>query len=110
MNNAYVNRSKSYSSKRRKLRVGPCIVLVIIFIMLGMLLNFVFSDSAVATDADPVIMNKVVVSKGDTLWSIVQEHYPEYDDIREAIKIVKEINNCNASINPGDILMIPAAV
>ena len=54
-------------------------------------------------------MARVVVSRGDNLWNLVQEYNPEYKgDIREAIDQVQKINGIQgANIQPGDVLMIP---
>ena len=72
-------------------------------------INFLISTNAAASNSEAIPMARVVVSRGDNLWNLVQEYNPEYKgDIREAIDQVQKINGIQgANIQPGDVLMIP---
>jgi len=49
-----------------------------------------------------------IVKKGDSLWSIVNNHYPEKYDPRDLVKKVKSYNSLNTNIiHEGDILKLP---
>ncbi|MBE9915749.1 LysM peptidoglycan-binding domain-containing protein [Paenibacillus donghaensis] len=64
----------------------------------------VFAGSA----HDEVPMEKVVVSKGDTLWEIAREYKPEGMDTRAYIQIIKKVNHLkSAGIEAGDVLSLP---
>ena len=60
---------------------------------------------------EPLEPNPVyVVSAGDTLWSIAQEHYPEADP-RKVVHAILQLNDVRPeAIRPGDILMLPREV
>lgn len=49
------------------------------------------------------------VSPGDTLWSVVTEHYPPSEDPRVAVDVIQETNDLSgAEIYPGMRLELPA--
>jgi LysM repeat protein len=51
-----------------------------------------------------------VVTPGDTLWSIVIEHYPPSEDPRVAVEAVREANGLEGyRIQPGEHLQLPQA-
>ena len=73
-----------------------------------MLVVMVFSGVAGASNDDPRVMQSITVSSGDTLWSLVSEHYDYKGDIRAAIYEVKQINGLqSANLRVGDVLLIP---
>lgn len=47
------------------------------------------------------------VEQGDTLWTIASKYTVEKQDVRRVIEIIKNLNNCDSSIYPGDWLEIP---
>ena len=47
------------------------------------------------------------VEQGDTLWTIARHYSSENHDVRRVIDMIEEINDCNATIYPGDALEIP---
>jgi hypothetical protein len=47
-----------------------------------------------------------VVRPNDTLWSIAEDYCPDGIDIREYIHEVKDANNINSNIYPGDKITI----
>lgn len=51
---------------------------------------------------------KIVISEGDTLWSIALENMPDDYDVRKMVYEIREFNNLdNATIYPGDIIKVP---
>ena len=46
-----------------------------------------------------------VVQKGDTLWSIAEEFYPEKDN-RDIVYMIKSDNMCNSNLEIGQVLKI----
>jgi LysM repeat protein len=49
------------------------------------------------------------VEPGDTLWSVVVEHYPPSEDPRAAVEAVRDANDLpDARIYPGMRLKLPA--
>lgn len=51
---------------------------------------------------------KVVISKGDTIWSIALENMPDGYDVRKMVYEIREFNNLDdAIIHPGDVIKIP---
>ncbi|WP_340399917.1 LysM peptidoglycan-binding domain-containing protein [Paenibacillus sp. FSL H8-0079] len=52
--------------------------------------------------------DKVVVSQGDTLWSISLTHKPQQMDTRVYIEAVKKVNELeHNSIQIGQVLVLP---
>lgn len=47
------------------------------------------------------------VEQGDTLWTIARHYSSDNHDVRRVIDMIEEINDCNATIYPGDSLEIP---
>lgn len=90
----------------KRLRKARCTVLLVVLMMLMMLIFGSFHKAAGAEDMR--LMSNITVCQGDTLWSLVQEHYQYQGDIRKAIYEVKQINGlADAVITPGQILRIP---
>ncbi len=51
---------------------------------------------------------EVVVTRGDTMWDIIQEVYGENTDIRRMISSVKRINGLeNTDIYEGQVMLLP---
>ncbi|MGE5474625.1 MAG: LysM peptidoglycan-binding domain-containing protein [Ignavibacteriales bacterium] len=52
----------------------------------------------------------VIVQDGDSLWSIAQKHKVKYDDTRDFVERIKEINKLDGSqLTKGQELMVPVA-
>lgn len=47
------------------------------------------------------------VEPGDTLWKIAREYSTEGQDVRRVIDIIEELNDCTATIYPGQNLTVP---
>ncbi len=48
-----------------------------------------------------------MVRPDDTLWSIAEQYKPPRTDTREFIYYIRQLNNTNGMIHPGEILLIP---
>lgn len=47
------------------------------------------------------------VEPGDTLWRIAREYSTDRQDVRRVIDIIEDLNNCTATIYPGQSLTVP---
>lgn len=47
------------------------------------------------------------VEPGDTLWKIARKYSNPRQDVRQVIALIEELNDCTATIYPGDYLRIP---
>lgn len=82
-------------------------VVVILIIALSAVFGAISAQAADNPD-DLTALKAVYVVEGDTLWSLVDQHYDTDDDIREAIYQVKKINNIESSdLMPGEVIYIP---
>lgn len=52
------------------------------------------------------VQRELIVSKGETLWSISKRFCPETEDRRKWIYKVKKLNNTNGNIKEGQVLII----
>jgi LysM repeat protein len=78
--------------------ISMSIIVFVISFFMSMLTSVVFS-------ATPIEYNTIVVSEGDTLWSIASSLG---DNVRENIYTIKEINNLDSSmIYVGQELLVP---
>lgn len=57
----------------------------------------------------PLRYDKVVVHRGDTVWSLVSRRVANGDDVGEAIYQVSQINHlaANTQLEPGRVLLLP---
>lgn len=70
------------------------------------LLAAVFNGMVQSADKTEHI--QIVVEEGDTLWRIAQKYYDDSHDKRSIIDDIKAHNHLSdATIQPGDILLIP---
>ncbi|AWB46924.1 peptidoglycan-binding LysM [Paenibacillus sp. CAA11] len=59
--------------------------------------------------SEDVLLDSVVVTPGDSLWSIASSHKPEGMDIRVYIEKLQDVNGMKRSeIQAGDILNLPS--
>lgn len=47
------------------------------------------------------------VEQGDTLWKIARDYSTEKQDVRRVIDIIEKMNDCGATIYPGQCLIVP---
>ena len=91
---------------RKKFIRSVSITLGLILFLILVFANYSFSHTEVS-------FKKVVVSSGDTLWSLakyekINNPYFEEDDVRNIIDIIKITNNLeNSNLKVGDVLTIP---
>lgn len=65
---------------------------------------------ALANEQDyGVRYTKVIVDDGDTLWNLAKDYGNDKQDIREKLKIIKEVNEIDSNISAGDIIYIPTS-
>ena len=89
--------------KKRQLRVIPLLLAIGLF----------FSVSAIALGSNNLNGNieyqMITVEKNDTLWSLVEKHYPEYDGKKQkAIYQIKRLNQLEQSeLRIGQQLKMP---
>lgn len=82
-------------------------------ITLGLILFLILVFANSSFSHTEVSFKKVVVSSGDTLWSLAKYEknnnaYFENDDVRDIIDVIKITNNLNNSnLEIGDELTIP---
>jgi len=92
-------------NKKKFIRSLSVTIFLIVFIII-ILTNVSLSHSEIK-------YKKVVISSGDTLWSIAKyeqtnNNYFENSDVRDIIEVIKLTNNLNSSnLNIYDELIIP---
>lgn len=87
----------------RKRRLGALATTVLAAAVAGAL----HAGSWAGAEAPPV---RYTVAPGDTLWSIVAEHYPPSEDPRVMVEEVRDENGLEGYlIRPGARLELPAA-
>jgi hypothetical protein len=88
----------------RKQSLFLFLILLVFFIILAAIL-FIFQAKSSPSVTQ---IGYIVVQQGDTLWSIVEDLFPE-EDPRPVISIINDLNkfNNNHIIHPGDQILIP---
>lgn len=86
-------------SERREKRIAICGIIVIIGIVASLLSSAEFAKRDYTETT-------VIVSTGDTLWTIAKEYCPNDMDIRRYINHIQKDNDCTADIHNGDILTV----
>ena len=75
-------------------------------ILFTMIFNFAFTLSTAQSESTEQYI-KVGVMSGDTLWSIAETYMPDMDT-REAVYIIKQVNDLDSNIiTAGSVLEIP---
>lgn len=70
-------------------------------------LGYAFIGVLSAGSTPPVAGRSITVYTGDTLWSIAEREVPNTMDIREYIWQIEQLNNIDASLTPGQRLILP---
>lgn len=94
--------------KRRRPKKLSWVLLLTIVPMICFIISFAMpANASEILEVRP--MSEVIVSDGDTLWTLVKEYRPNYKgDIRRAIYEIQKINDLKgAKLYPGQILKIP---
>ena len=76
----------------------------IVVIVLSMVFMLLFQDTASGNNVPKY--STIVVSKGDTLWSIAKLYNFDNQDIRSKIDEIKELNEISSNIKIGQELKI----
>ena len=97
----------------RRGRLARTLALVVLMGVLALsLVDTLASRSALADDTPPtapVLTQSVVVEQGDSLWLIAERAAPESDP-RGVVTQIRELNGLRSNvIQPGQVLLIPAA-
>ena len=50
---------------------------------------------------------EVSINSGDTLWTIAEQYMPSDMDIRKAVHIIKNVNDIDSQLQPGQTILIP---
>lgn len=85
-------------------------IIVLVLAVLTIISIKAYNDKKVRTEwEENRVVNTIVVSSGDDLWSIAEQHKPSWMDAREYIYEIKELNNMFTSyIYAGEQLLIYA--
>lgn len=83
----------------------PSVRLLVLLFMLGL----VFLSIGRPAEAEaPTLTTEYVVSPGDTLWGIARTSATPGSDTRDSVADIQAINGLdNATIHPGQVLLIP---
>ncbi|WP_020616319.1 LysM peptidoglycan-binding domain-containing protein [Paenibacillus daejeonensis] len=105
------NQRQSNPSRWRRLSVSILPKVAVIAVVIAILMSGVLLVDSYANPAtyEPLAHETmVIVSSGDTLWSIAKTHMPENMDVREAIYLLQSRNGIsNSSLVSGQSLIIP---
>ncbi len=96
-----------FSRKRvQKNKVNQKVLFPIIFSLVFLVVFLMGSKFAISNE--PLRTKDVIISRGDTLWSIAKTHYDIQGDIRAYIHRIREFNDLTtAQIFPGQVLKLP---
>lgn len=79
------------------------IVLLSIIILLGLFIVGITTSGSSQNE-----YKEIEVTTGDSLWSIINNHYGEEHDKRKIVHQIKEINNLdNVILQPGQTIKVP---
>lgn len=87
-------------------KVSTFLECIIIFLFILVIIISLFNGTNF--DGEDFYKEEYVVKYQDTLWSIGKKCVGEKVDIREWISAVKSLNNIDANIYPGQVIIIYA--
>ena len=83
-------------------------IYIILLLLTTLNLYTVFAYGKPELKGKAIIVERVVVKPGDTLWKIARKSSDDKIDIREYIYEIQKINNIeNSTIMPGDTILVP---
>ncbi|MFA5527365.1 MAG: hypothetical protein WC996_02005 [Peptostreptococcales bacterium] len=80
--------------------------LVICFLFISVCTGLIFKTSIVSS-ASIENYEEIYVKKGDTLWSLVGEHFGEQTNKRKVLYDIEKMNRLNRYLMPGEVIKIP---
>lgn len=80
-------------------------VLIMLFAVTGIFNTMLGLNDALGLTKSEYI--EVSVDYGDTLWTIAEQYMPSDMDIRKAVYIIKNVNDIDNQLQPGQTVLIP---
>lgn len=80
-------------------------VLIMLFAVTGLFNTMLGLNDALGLTKQEYI--EVSINSGDTLWTIAEQYMPSDMDIRKAVHIIKNVNEIDSQIQPGQTILIP---
>ncbi|GEM_PF-764899 len=91
-----------------KAQVKSCLILLLLVALSSCAIALYFSHETGGTAEGIRYFEEVVVSPGDTLWTLAGPYRPAGMDIRNYVDMVAEINGVeHGIIQPGQLLVLP---
>lgn len=82
---------------------------VAVFILVAMITSTGMMTVVASSPEENVPLKRVVVKQGDSLWKLAAHHKPDRMDTRIYIEAIMKANGLSGgSIQPGDLLVMPA--
>ena len=81
------------------------IVLIMLFAVTGLFNTMLGLNDALGLTKQEYI--EVNINSGDTLWTIAEQYMPSDMDIRKAVHIIKNVNEIDSQLQPGQTILIP---
>ena len=80
-------------------------VLIMLFTVTGLFNTMLGLNDALGLTKQEYI--EVSINSGDTLWTIAEQYMPSDMDIRKAVHIIKNVNEIDSQLQPGQTILIP---
>lgn len=80
-------------------------VLIMLFTVTGLFNTMLGLNDALGLTKQEYI--EVNINSGDTLWTIAEQYMPSDMDIRKAVHIIKNVNEIDSQLQPGQTILIP---
>lgn len=80
-------------------------VLIMLFAVTGLFNTMLGLNDALGLTKQEYV--EVSINSGDTLWTIAEQYMPSDMDIRKAVHIIKNVNEIDSQLQPGQTILIP---
>ena len=80
-------------------------VLIMLFAVTGLFNTMLGLNDALGLTKQEYI--EVSINSGDTLWTIAEQYMPSDMDIRKAVHIIKNVNEIDSQLQPGQTILVP---